>query len=80
MTLSRCSSVQLPPKWPKSSLGPIWKSRALADHTIVVQGERIVAVAPAAQVVVAAGARRVDGRGTWILPGLGVMTTIRSLR
>jgi cytosine/adenosine deaminase-related metal-dependent hydrolase len=40
---------------------------------VLVQGDRIVAVGPAASVAVPAGARRVDGRGKWLVPGLAEM-------
>lgn len=43
----------------------------LADRTIVVRGDRIVAVAESGQAVEApADARRIDGRGKYALPGL----------
>ncbi|HYH78472.1 MAG TPA: amidohydrolase family protein [Longimicrobium sp.] len=44
--------------------------RALADQTVLVQGSRITAVGPAARVAVPAGARVVDGRGKFVIPGL----------
>lgn len=43
---------------------------ARADQTVVVAGERIVAVGPAASTPVPRGARRIDGRGRWLIPGL----------
>lgn len=52
---------------------PMDSERALPGHTVVVQGDRIVAVGPAASVTVPAGARRVDGRGKWLVPGLAEM-------
>lgn len=42
----------------------------IADGTIVLSGGRIVAVGPAAQVEVPAGAERVDARGKFVTPGL----------
>jgi imidazolonepropionase-like amidohydrolase len=44
--------------------------RAIEDGTVVVQGETIAAVGPAAQIRVPDGATRVDVRGSWITPGL----------
>ncbi|HZI12059.1 MAG TPA: amidohydrolase family protein [Myxococcus sp.] len=44
--------------------------RVLADQTVLVDGERIVAVGPAASTPVPEGAARVDGRGRWLMPGL----------
>lgn len=44
--------------------------RRLADHTVVADGDRIVAVGPARQVRVPRGAQRIDGRGRYVIPGL----------
>ena len=44
--------------------------RTLPDQTVVVRGSRIESVGPAASVTVAAGARVVDGRGKYVIPGL----------
>lgn len=52
---------------------PMTDQRALPGHTVLVRGDRIVAVGPAASVAVPAGARRVDGRGKWLTPGLAEM-------
>jgi imidazolonepropionase-like amidohydrolase len=40
------------------------------DMTVLVSGDRIVAVGPTASTPVPAGARVVDARGMWIVPGL----------
>jgi imidazolonepropionase-like amidohydrolase len=42
----------------------------IRDATVLVDGERIVAVGPSAQVTVPPGADRIDVRGRWIIPGL----------
>jgi imidazolonepropionase-like amidohydrolase len=39
------------------------------DHTVVIQGNRIVAVGPASSTRIPAGARRVDGHGKYLVPG-----------
>ena len=52
---------------------PMDEERALEDHTVVVHGERIVAVGPAAEVQVPEGATVVDGTGRWLIPGLAEM-------
>jgi hypothetical protein len=44
--------------------------RFLDDQTVVVQGERIAAVGPAASTAVPSGARVIDGRGKTLLPGI----------
>ncbi|HTE49701.1 MAG TPA: amidohydrolase family protein [Kofleriaceae bacterium] len=40
------------------------------DRTVLVQGDRITAVGPAASTPPPAGARVIDGRGRWLIPGL----------
>jgi imidazolonepropionase-like amidohydrolase len=40
------------------------------DQTVVVRGQRIMAVGPAASAVVPTDAERIDGRGRTLLPGL----------
>lgn len=52
---------------------PMDTERALPGHTVLVQGDRIVAVGPTASVTVPAGARRIDGRGKYLTPGLAEM-------
>ena len=42
----------------------------LADRTVVVSGARIVSVGPAASTSVPRGARVIDGRGKFLIPGL----------
>jgi imidazolonepropionase-like amidohydrolase len=45
----------------------------LANHTVVVTGDRITALGPSAQVQVPAGATVIDGAGKWVMPGLADM-------
>jgi hypothetical protein len=52
---------------------PMDSERSLRGHTVLVQGDRIVAVGPSASVAVPSGARRVDGRGKYLVPGLAEM-------
>lgn len=40
------------------------------DQTVILDGSRIAAVAPAASVTIPRGARVLDGRGKWLIPGL----------
>jgi imidazolonepropionase-like amidohydrolase len=42
----------------------------IADAVIVVDGARISAVGPRSAVAIPAGAREIDARGRWIVPGL----------
>ena len=41
-----------------------------AHQTVIVRDGRIVAVGPATETEVPRGARRIDGRGRWLMPGL----------
>jgi imidazolonepropionase-like amidohydrolase len=52
---------------------PMTRDTALAHHTVVVRDGRIVTVGPVARVAVPRGARRIDGRGRWLIPGLADM-------
>lgn len=45
------------------------EQEVIEDGTVVVRGDRIVAVGPSATVAVPAGARRIDASGKTILPG-----------
>ena len=42
----------------------------LEHHTVVVHGDRIIAIVPSASVVVPAGVTTIDGTGKWLMPGL----------
>jgi imidazolonepropionase-like amidohydrolase len=55
------------------SVVPMDSERVLADHTVLVRGDRIVEVGPASKVKVPAGALRIDGRGKYLMPGLAEM-------
>jgi hypothetical protein len=46
---------------------------ALAHHSVVVRGDRIVAVAPAGSLTVPSGATTIAGAGKWVMPGLADM-------
>ena len=46
---------------------------SLPDHTVLVRGERIERVMPARWARIPEGARRIDGRGRYLLPGLADM-------
>lgn len=52
---------------------PMDTERVLVDHTVVVEGDRIVAVGPAATTAVPDGAIRIDGDGKFLMPGLAEM-------
>src|SRR3972149_4031499 len=52
------------------SVGDATDSLPRPDQTVVVRGNRIVAVTPSRLARIPAGARRVDGRGRFLIPGL----------
>jgi len=52
---------------------PMDRDGALEHQTVVVRGDRIVAVEPAARVKVPDGVTRIDGAGKWLMPGLADM-------
>lgn len=52
---------------------PMDSERVLENHTVVVQGERIVAVGPSSDVDVPAGAMVIEGNGRYLMPGLAEM-------
>ena len=49
---------------------PMTKTERLQHQTVVTRGERIVAVGPKSRVRIPANARRIDGRGKVLMPGL----------
>jgi len=55
------------------SVVPMSSDGVLAHHTVVVRGDRIVAVAPSAAVRLPDGITVVDGKGKWLMPGLADM-------
>lgn len=52
---------------------PMDREGTLAAHTVLVRGDRIVAVGPSQSVAIPAGATRIDGRGKFLMPGLAEM-------
>ncbi|HJR33884.1 MAG TPA: amidohydrolase family protein [Gemmatimonadales bacterium] len=46
---------------------------SLPDHSVVVRGESIERVAPSGTIRIPGGARRIDGRGRYLIPGLADM-------
>jgi imidazolonepropionase-like amidohydrolase len=55
------------------TLLPMDRPGAVPGQTVVVQGERIIAVAPAGSVEIAEGATVIDGAGRYLMPGLAEM-------
>ena len=52
---------------------PLDRERVLERQTVVVTGDRISAIGPAASTPVPSGATRIDGRGKYLIPGLAEM-------
>lgn len=52
---------------------PMTGDDVLAHHTVVIRGDRIVAVAPNARVALPAGTTVIAGSGRWLMPGLADM-------
>ena len=52
---------------------PMDSDRVLENHTVLVEGDRITAVRPKDTITVPAGAQVIDGRGKFLMPGLGEM-------
>lgn len=52
---------------------PMEREVVLADQTVLVRDGRIVALGPASALAVPADARRIDGRGRYLMPGLADM-------
>jgi imidazolonepropionase-like amidohydrolase len=53
-----------------ASVIDVESGRTLRDQTVVVRGSRIAAVGSSSRVAVPAGARTVDGRGKFVIPGM----------
>ena len=52
---------------------PMDRERTLLDQTVIVRGDRIVEVGRADMLKAPAGARVIDGRGKFLLPGMAEM-------
>ncbi|MGH7548538.1 MAG: amidohydrolase family protein, partial [Gemmatimonadales bacterium] len=52
---------------------PMDRERVLEDQTVVVRGDRIAAIGPAAAIRAPTGAVRVNARGKYLIPGLAEM-------
>ena len=52
---------------------PMDSEQLLSNQRVLVKGDRIVAVAPAAELEIPQGAQVIDGQGRYLLPGLAEM-------
>ena len=55
------------------SVVPLDRDRVVDRQTVVIRGDRIVAMGPTSSTPVPAGATRIDGRGKFLMPGLAEM-------
>lgn len=55
------------------SVIPMDRERVLEGRTVIVRGDRIAEVGPSGSVAVPANARRIDGAGRFLMPGLAEM-------
>ena len=49
---------------------PMDRDSAIRNATILIRDGRIADIGPSSRVSVPGGARRIDGRGKWVIPGL----------
>lgn len=52
---------------------PMDADRILTNYTVLVEGDRIIAVGPNDEVMIPSGARRIDGTAKYLMPGLAEM-------
>ncbi|HET8865290.1 MAG TPA: amidohydrolase family protein, partial [Gracilimonas sp.] len=52
---------------------PMDSDQVLEDHTVIVEGDRIVEVGPSSEVSVSSNATIIDGTGKYLMPGLAEM-------
>ena len=55
------------------TVAPMDRDTTLAHQTVIVRGDKIAAIAPAASVTIDPGAKKIDGTGKWLMPGLADM-------
>ncbi len=52
---------------------PMDRERVLEDQTVFIQDRRIIALGPHSSIEIPNGTTRIDGRGKYLIPGLGEM-------
>jgi imidazolonepropionase-like amidohydrolase len=57
------------------SVLPMVRDTVLTNHTVIVRGDRVVAIGPSRVLAVPSGAVTIDGRGRYLMPGLADMHT-----
>ncbi len=55
------------------SVVPMDSERIMEDQTVLVQGSRIIEIGPTAAITVPTGAQRIDGTGSYLIPGIAEM-------
>lgn len=54
-------------------VAPMDEERILEDHTVLIEGDRIMALGPRAEITVPEDATTIDGAGRYLIPGLTEM-------
>jgi imidazolonepropionase-like amidohydrolase len=67
------SAQERPVTFVNVNVVPMDSERVLRDQTVVVRGDRIVEIGPAASVKPPEGALRIDGKGKYLMPGMAEM-------
>ncbi|MDQ3341445.1 MAG: amidohydrolase family protein [Myxococcota bacterium] len=52
---------------------PMDRDTTVPHQTVIVRGDKIVAIAPSATVEISPGSTKIDGAGKWLMPGLADM-------
>jgi imidazolonepropionase-like amidohydrolase len=74
-TITAQPATQTPPAvaFTNVTVIPMDRDRSLSDQTVVVRGDRIVALGRSADTPVPDGATRIEGRGKFLMPGMAEM-------
>lgn len=73
LTTASSSAASRPVAFVDVTVLPMDGGPALRDHTVLVAGDRITAIAPTAAITFPADATQVNGRGKFLMPGLAEM-------
>jgi len=67
------AAAQQPVAFEDVSVIPMDRERVLEHQTVIVRNGRVAALGPVASTTIPADARRIDGRGKYLIPGLAEM-------
>ncbi|HET8866253.1 MAG TPA: amidohydrolase, partial [Gracilimonas sp.] len=68
-----CAPAQPQTVFTNVNVIPMDSDQVLEDHTVIVEGDRIVEVGPSSEVSVSSNATIIDGTGKYLMPGLAEM-------